>query len=332
MNNLSGKKILLIAPSYFGYETEIKLKLEEKGANVFFIKENVDYQNMLVRFGRKIRKNEIFWVDYFKEKINCFANIDFDYILGIRINYFNVEIIKYLRSIFKKAKLIMYFWDSTANMCNAVKLAEQADDVLSFDIEDCDRYGWTHRPLFFLSDYENVKKNNPCKEKEGICMVATLSEDRGNIASHIGNILDDRQIKNDFRLYMQKKLFYKRKIFNHEYKNFNRKYWITEPLQRNEIVEIFRQHGTILDISHKSQSGLTMRTIETIGAGKKLITNNKSIRNYDIYKYGNIFLYDNNDSDMIRFIKQKSYVEIPSKEYRKYSLDGWITDIFALEI
>ena len=163
-------------------------------------------------------------------------------------------------------------------------------------------------------------------------MVATLSEDRGNIASHIGNILDDRQIKNDFRLYMQKKLFYKRKIFNHEYKNFNRKYWITEPLQRNEIVEIFRQHGTILDISHKSQSGLTMRTIETIGAGKKLITNNKSIRNYDIYKYGNIFLYDNNDSDMIRFIKQKSYVEIPSKEYRKYSLDGWITDIFALEI
>ena len=60
-------------------------------------------------------------------------------------------------------------------------------------------------------------------------------------------------------------------------------------LSSNEIVSYYDRSNIVLDISHPGQSGLTMRTFETIGAGKKLITTNADIKNYPFYNPENIF-------------------------------------------
>ncbi|MEK5777604.1 lipopolysaccharide biosynthesis protein, partial [Acinetobacter nosocomialis] len=57
-----------------------------------------------------------------------------------------------------------------------------------------------------------------------------------------------------------------------------------------EIVELYAKSNIILDISHPGQSGLTMRTFEAIGAGKKLITTNTNIKEYPFYNANNIFI------------------------------------------
>jgi hypothetical protein len=50
-----------------------------------------------------------------------------------------------------------------------------------------------------------------------------------------------------------------------------------------EIVDVVRSSRAVLDIQHFKQTGLTMRTLETLGAGKKLITTNPDVKQYDFY-------------------------------------------------
>ena len=46
----------------------------------------------------------------------------------------------------------------------------------------------------------------------------------------------------------------------------------------NDIVSLYKESEVILDINHPGQNGLTMRTFEALGAGKKLITTNTEIK------------------------------------------------------
>ena len=53
-------------------------------------------------------------------------------------------------------------------------------------------------------------------------------------------------------------------------------------------MEIFSDSRCILDAPQAGQVGLTIRTIECLGAKRKLVTTNSDIKNYDFYNENNI--------------------------------------------
>ena len=59
-------------------------------------------------------------------------------------------------------------------------------------------------------------------------------------------------------------------------------------MSQEEIISLISKSKAILDINHPSQVGLTMRTFETLGANKKLITTNENIKIYDFFDKENI--------------------------------------------
>ena len=59
-----------------------------------------------------------------------------------------------------------------------------------------------------------------------------------------------------------------------------------------EIVDVVRSSRAVLDIQHFKQTGLTMRTLETLGAGKKSIATNSDVREYDFYDEGRVVTID----------------------------------------
>ena len=50
-----------------------------------------------------------------------------------------------------------------------------------------------------------------------------------------------------------------------------REYFFTQSMARSEVLKLFSQSFSILDVEHPNQKGLTMRTFESLGLGKKLI-------------------------------------------------------------
>ena len=57
-------------------------------------------------------------------------------------------------------------------------------------------------------------------------------------------------------------------------------------------MDVVRSSRAVLDIQHFKQTGLTMRTLETLGAGKKLITTNPDVKEYDFYDEGRVMTID----------------------------------------
>lgn len=80
-------------------------------------------------------------------------------------------------------------------------------------------------------------------------------------------------------------------------------------------------------MQHNKQSGLTMRTLETLGAKKKLITSNIDIKRYDFYNENNIFIIEDENLEGINEFINKDYEDINQDIYEKYSLRSWVETI-----
>lgn len=71
-----------------------------------------------------------------------------------------------------------------------------------------------------------------------------------------------------------------------------------------------------------------MRTIETHGMRKKLITTNQNIKNYDFYDENNILIVDRKNPVIPYAFVESKYKMLPENIYDKYSLTYWIKTIF----
>jgi hypothetical protein len=65
-------------------------------------------------------------------------------------------------------------------------------------------------------------------------------------------------------------------------------------LSKRETVQAMAKTRIVIDAEHPVQLGLTMRTIETLGAGRKLLTTNADVVNYDFYHPNNILVVNRN--------------------------------------
>lgn len=84
----------------------------------------------------------------------------------------------------------------------------------------------------------------------------------------------------------------------------------------------------VLDICHSSQSGLTMRTIESIGLDKKLITNNSLVKEEPFYTPDMITVF--NEDEILGF----NLLDNSTMKYHfkgDYSLKCWLGKILEQE-
>ena len=72
-----------------------------------------------------------------------------------------------------------------------------------------------------------------------------------------------------------------------------------------------------------------MRSIEMLGAERKLITTNAAIKEYDFYNPNNICVIDRNNPVIDKQFLSIPYESVSPELYHKYSLDGWLEYIFT---
>jgi hypothetical protein len=126
-----------------------------------------------------------------------------------------------------------------------------------------------------------------------------------------------------------KSVFMFKKFFDKSFKTIDKKKIRFESLNLAEILELYKKTKVILDIHHPNQKGLTMRTFEALGAGKKLITTNAEIKKYRFYNDKNILIIDR-DKPMvtIEFFECDSQ-EMSSDILDSMSIRGWLQALFV---
>ena len=97
-----------------------------------------------------------------------------------------------------------------------------------------------------------------------------------------------------------------------------------ERISYNEYLERLNRTRCVVDLCQKMQTGLTRRPLEALFYGKKLITNNHLIKEYDFYNPKNVFIFGvDNTSRLGEFVKEPPE-PVSEDVKRKYDVNGWV--------
>jgi len=327
MIDLRGKRILFISPEFFGIDKSIMHVLEEMGAKVQWF----DERSIKSSFFRAINSvcSHFFYFqsnNYYK-KICGEIKDDIDIILIIKGDMISRKTIELLRRRFKNVEIILYLYDSVRNINGILNRVGLYDEVLSFDPKDCKEFGFEFRPLF--CDFENKQKR---KEKEviyDICFYGTMYGDRFRIVNRVQEYCKRQGMRFFSFCYLRGKfmaLYYW--ITEKEYRKMQKGMISFKAKSTAEIEDIVASSKIVLDANDVNQQGLTIRTLETLMSGKKMITTNKDITNYDFYNPNNILVVDRDNIQITEEFMESEYIEIDPCILTKYSAEGWVEDVF----
>jgi len=324
---LKGKRILLLYGRFFHYDQIVKEQLEAFGAIVDLFDARAEI-NVIEKAYKKInqkyyQKKQIRFHKDIQEKNK---NIEYDFVFSNC--YLPKDTIMGYHTVFPKSKFILYLDDSVSNTKGVESTFELFDRVVTFDRKDAETFNIGFRPLFFSDIYRRNK--NRFKDKVyDICFIGTCHSDRLKIIENIEGICKKTNRTMYHFCYIQSSfmyLYYYVKQSEYRCKKYD--YFSTKQMSAEKVAEIMAQSKIVLDIQHPDQTGLTMRTIETLGLGRKLITTNEDIVNYDFYSSNNIAVIDRNNLVLDETFFSDDYEDIPEEIYHKYSISGWIEELF----
>ena len=330
IRTIKNKRILFFCPSFFNYENEIAEKMREMGAQV----DSYDVRSISSPLSKALLKlSPNLFLGHSKKYYDAILknnlSKDYDYILIIKCDMTPLSVLKQLRVLYPRAKLCLYLWDSIDNIPGIKKKLACFDIIHSFDLTDCANYPKLNFRALFFSDQYRVQ-NNSSKEKYDICFLGTIHSDRYSIIKNVQAMASSMGLTCYWFLYLQSKfIYYFYKFVNNTFRKSELSEFSFSKMTASEISAIIDETRVILDIQHPNQSGLTMRTIEAIGKGKKLITTNASIKKYDFYNPNNIAVVDRNNIKIdVGFFKNE-YIPLDKSVREKYSIDSWILDVLS---
>jgi hypothetical protein len=271
---------------------------------------------------------------YFINKFDTISHIPMDIVFCIRVDLFNKNILTHLKKTFPNAFYTLYFWDSCKNMRSAEVVSSFFDRVYTFDLNDYMAHkekGWKFRPLFYVKEYEqlSIKKDT---EPIDLLYVASLSKERAAYYVSLKKYCDDNNLRLDAYFFCKPNIFLWNRLFSEEWKAIPKNIVHYKGMSRQELIRRFEKTKVVFDCSHKTQSGLTMRTIECFGASKRMITTNEQIMGYDFYNDKNIYILRDADFSGVKEYIDNDEMEIADSALRyKYSIKGWLEEILCQE-
>lgn len=313
-------KITIVAFDLWGFNKKVADYLIKQNHEVTFLDSNnirYIYKNKLERvlnffnklfFNRNVKKDFIN-----KTLIKKISNIETqDYILIVNPNQFRFDITLLLRN--KTANFIAYNYDSLARIPLPPNYDELFDKIFSFDVKDVNENSF----LTLLTNFIYLDKNINLCPKNKAFMILSKSYEREVLLNKIANILDAKGIYN-----------YEFIVANPVTKKVNKRIHLTEEhIKLDVVIEKMKDAEILIDLVRPNQTGLSFRVFEAMALHKKIITNNKTIKNYDFYNENNILVINEDQIDIPDTFLVNSYQEIPKEIYFKYTLENFVNTLF----
>jgi hypothetical protein len=101
----------------------------------------------------------------------------------------------------------------------------------------------------------------------------------------------------------------------------------TAAIPPEKVNRIVQSAKAVVDIEHPKQRGLTMRTIETLLLGRKLVTTNAEIRNSDLFHESRVCIIDRANPSIPQAFLEKAFLDIPQKTKEKYYVRSWLQEV-----
>jgi len=315
------KNFLFISPDTFGYYKAISSAIARKDFNPIWLNQLPSTSvasRVFFRLAPDVARRLA--TRHFARELDKIDQVD--RILIVKGEGVSEATIARMRARYPEAKIVFYLWDSLANVSGADRKIALCDAAYSFDPVDCDQNeGLEHLPLF------HSKELRSAAYKLGYAaFIGTLHSNRYQLIRALAEEIEKITGIASFLYfyYPNRTLFSILKLVNKSFLKVRRSDVHFEPIPRDQYAAVNSEAEIAIDICHPKQSGLTMRSIEALGDGKKLITNNKTVRRYEFFRPENCYVIDGElGADFADFLNTPSQPQ-PDEVVAKYYIDSWL--------
>ncbi len=326
---LTKKNILVLSVEYFGYERAIVQKLRTFGAHVDFYDErpsNSVLAKGIIRVKRSLYQKNI--DAYYRKILRQILSTHYDYLLVLRGEVVPAFFLQAFRKMNPHAHFVYYTWDSFKNNKHSLNILKYFDAQYTFDPDDAYNYKIKFRPLFFMDEYGRLNRPELNGHLYDLLFLGTAHSDRYSISNKLIEWCHKKELRTYAYYYCQSRsVFFYKKLFDPLFKTFEYRSLSFQPLSRASVLRLYRQSSVILDINHPDQGGLTIRTFEALGAGKKIITTNSEIKKYPFYDENNILIIDRDDPKLSLEFFKTPFRPLDRNVLYTMSLSGWVNEI-----
>ena len=233
-------------------------------------------------------------------------------------------------------RYIAYLYDSIARSKKPIEhlLNGIFDEIYSFDNDDCAKYGFIK-----MSNYIYLPESKLITNLEKRYEVITISsfDKRFESIYEIAHQLKNYKIKFQFIL-IGKNISYKVLKFRINYWIKHKKRIIIEndikfqskKIGLDGLIAQYNNGNIILDLVQGKQTGLSFRVFEAMALKKKIITDNKAIKEYSFFNPANILVIENNKINLDPNFFNLPYQEIDNNIYEEYRIDSWVKKVFNI--
>jgi hypothetical protein len=298
MDGQSPRRVLFIGLRYQDYTAAIVDEMRRTGAAVDF----VDIQPRTLFFNAlRILSETTF--NHYREwhhtrAIRRAARQSYDTVVFLQSHQMSLQNLALLRGTQPDAEFVLYNWDSIKNH-DYLAQAPYFDRVYTFDRADAEAHGFHYLPLFCTRSMQGLSSDRV----------------RPTAVYTVGNIVNTRRYHAvkafaeycrleglAFHAYLKVSPVVYLRLLREGVTPRGVRFSSITPSRFRELIET---SGAVFDFANHEQSGQTMRTMENLCAGKKVITNNSWVKREDFFSDDRFFVYADLDfSGVAAFLAQ----------------------------
>lgn len=258
--------------------------------------------------------------DNVRKQLTLNKNTTYDILFVIRgDNLYDKEL--RILSEYQIPRKILYFWDGFDSHDNKEELISFFNDIYSFDYKDCAEYGFKKRPLFYINKQPNILY----EKSIDISFVGLLHSNRLLWLRGLTRFAKENNLNVFFyaSIGLPVLMF---SLLRHKIYISDLNMLHTKVMPYSRYLSITEASKAVLDVQNSVQTGLTMRTIEAIAMGSKIITTNAYIREHEDIPNNSYLVLKNIEEqkeEVLDFLVSKEYFDIPER----YSLAGFLKEL-----
>lgn len=218
------------------------------------------------------------------------------------------DYMKWLKEMNPRSKIILSYINKINTKNSPDHFKDEWCNKWTGDVEDSQRYGiHLYEGIAYFRKYKIIK-DSPLYD------IFYVGKDKGRLAYllQLENSLQSMGLKTYFYIVAEKKWFYRP---NKNYKPF---------MPYSQVLKELSRTKAILHLTNGGQDGITIRVMESLVFGIKLITDNSRLMQYDFYNPDNIFILGIDNIEKLPEFLTKPYAQVQSKYFEHIYFEDMI--------
>jgi len=302
MSYIKGEKSVIFVSARRGYIAE---GICAEGFDVVY-----PYRDKTL-FGRVIREiwfkcglPELVWYTKIKKKVD---------IIVVQDPLITKEYLEWLKKTHPNSKINFMYGNMVGKAKHLLPYeVPNSISIWTYDSYDAKKYGLN----LYKGGYSRLFIGTKKETQYDVFYIGADKEGRGEYILDLQRKMEELGVKTKYIITPNGR-FAKKKVYH------------SKPIPYSKVIEYINKSRAVLNIAMPNQTGATIRDFESIFNSIKLITTNRSIKNYDFYREENVFILgERNLSELVCFLNSP-FQPIEGEILKKYTITALVEEIVA---